>query len=55
MIKLLFIKETQGIATKTKAMLDNFPETLLEKLRWVGEYATYNDIDVNIIEYNRIK
>lgn len=45
MIKLLFITDTHGRATSPKARLDNFPETLLDKLRWVGEYAVENDID----------
>lgn len=45
MIKLLYITDTHGKATSPKSRLDNFPEALINKLKWVGEYAKENNID----------
>lgn len=39
MIKILFMTDTHGKATSPKSRLDDFPTALLDKLRWVGEYA----------------
>lgn len=39
MIKLIYMTDTHGRATSPTSRLDNFPLVLLDKLKWVGEYA----------------
>jgi DNA repair exonuclease SbcCD nuclease subunit len=45
MLKLVYMTDTHGRANNPASRKDNFPETILNKIRWVINYAKNEDAD----------
>lgn len=44
-MKLLFFTDAHGMSRKPSARLDNYSETILSKIEWIGKYAKENQVD----------